>query len=66
MAYFTILEKEKTPAGKVLVRVDLIDESLFFKFQHEPTQDDVDWEVIAFLTEIEKQRNLELNNGTTN
>lgn len=56
MAYFTILEKEPTPAGRVLIRVDLVDESIFLKFPTEPTQEMVDWEVIALLTEREKQR----------
>ena len=55
MALFTILEENLDMAGKVLVRVDLVDESVFFKFQQRPTQDDVDWEVIAMLTEREKQ-----------
>ena len=55
MALFTILEENLDMAGKVLVRVDLVDESVFFKFQSEPTQEDVDWEVIAMLTEREKQ-----------
>lgn len=54
MALFTILEENKTPADKVLVRVDLVDESVFFKFQTAPTQEEVDWEVIAFLTERER------------
>ena len=50
MALFTILEEANTPANKVLVRVDLVDESIFLKFPHKPTQDEVDWEVIALLT----------------
>ncbi len=61
MAYFTVLEKENTPAGKVLARVDLVDESVFFKFPSEPTQEEVDWEVIALLTEREKQKTETLN-----
>lgn len=55
MALFTILEEATTPAGRVLVRVDLVDESIFLKFQSPPTQEEVDWEVIAFLTERERQ-----------
>ena len=55
MALFTIIEENTTPANRVLVRVDLTDESIFLKFPHEPTQDEVDWEVIALLTEREKQ-----------
>lgn len=50
MALFTILEENNTPAEDVRVRVDLVDESLFLKFPHKPTQDEVDWEVIGFLT----------------
>lgn len=57
MALFTILEENIDMAGKCLVRVDLVDESIFLKFHSEPTQDDVDWEVIAMLTEREKQAN---------
>ena len=37
-------------AGKIRVRVDLIGESVFFKYDHIPTQDEVDWETINFLT----------------
>ena len=50
MALFTIIEEYNDLAGKVRVRVDLVDESVFFKFQSPPTQDEVDWETIAFLT----------------
>ena len=50
MALFTILEEYNDVAGKMRVRVDLVDESLFFKFQTPPTQNEVDWEVVAFLT----------------
>ena len=55
MAYFTILEENQTPANKVLVRVDLVDESIFLKFPTKPTQEEVDWEVISFLTARENQ-----------
>jgi hypothetical protein len=60
MGYFTILEEN--PEGRnVRVRVDLADESVFFKYDHVPTQDEVDWEVIALLTnrEVEATRQRE-------
>jgi hypothetical protein len=57
MALFTIIEEYNDLANKVRVRVDLVDESLFFKFQTPPTQDEVDWEVIAFLTAREVASN---------
>ena len=68
MSYFTILEQNEDMAGKVLVRVDLVDESVFFKFQSTPTQEEVDWEVIALLTqrEVEKSKLEIVNDGTSN
>ena len=66
MEYFTILEENIDMAGKTRVRVDLVDESVFFKFQQRPTQEDVDWEVIAMLTERERQKRIaEEQNGPT-
>jgi len=50
MALFTIIEESPVPPKFIRVRVDLIGESVFFKFDHTPTQDEVDWETIAFLT----------------
>ena len=68
MSYFTILEQNEDMAGKVLVRVDLVDESVFFKFQSTPTQEEVDWEVIALLTqrEVEESKLEIVSDGTSN
>lgn len=53
MGYFTILESNIEGSGKCRVRVDFFDESIFLKFPGEPTQEQVDWEVIDFLTRRE-------------
>ena len=50
MALFQTLEIEQDVSGKTRVRVSLGDESIFLKFQSVPTQDDVDWAVIDYVT----------------
>ena len=51
MALFAIVENFLDTGGKVRIRASIdSDESVFFKYDHIPTQDEVDWEVIALLT----------------
>jgi len=67
MALFPILEKRTTASGAIRVRVGIgrdnnsLVEAVFFKFNHDPTQEEVDEIMLAKLIQDERNATLSIN-----